>query len=89
MSPERRQRIRTGWGATLTFVRNWTALALGVFFSVVGTHGELIHDRGLAWPDVATMFLGACCIFGFHGLQIYRDAHHAPSIPSIPDAGPG
>lgn len=87
MSPERRQHMRAAWGATLTFVRNWTSLALGLFFALVGSHGELVHDRALNWPDVAAMFLGVCSIFGFHGLQLYRDIHAATAPP--PDAGPG
>lgn len=73
MSPERREKVRHAWGNTLTFIRNWLAIAFAILFALAGTHARMFDEEAMNGWEFSTCVLASFTLFGWHGLQLYRE----------------
>lgn len=90
MTPDRRERLRHGVGKVVTWgrvlvsaIRNAVEILLGVLFGITASHGRLVHDAAVTWPDCTLAFLGACTVLGYRGLTLYRLGHEPPGSSSL------
>lgn len=56
---------------TIAAMRNVVEIALGILFGIAATHGRLMHDAAVTWPDCTLAFLAACTVLGYRGLTLY------------------